>query len=215
MKYKAFLSYKHGDDDALAGSLEKGLEKFAKPVFKRRALEIFRDANDLSAAADLGEKIRTGLHESEYFICLASPAYARSKWCCREAEFWRDHKSIDNFLVVLTDGEILWDEHANDFDWKATTALPRELSGVFKGEPFYIDFRNAGAGEALNLDNPDFKTRLVLLAATLHQKPVGDLVSEAAVQHRRLIRIRNATIAVLGVLLLVAVAAGLVVGAAR
>lgn len=79
MKYKAFLSYKHGKDDALAKSLEKSLEKFAKPTFKRRALEIFRDSNDLSAAADLGEKIRNGLAESEYFICMASPAYAKSK----------------------------------------------------------------------------------------------------------------------------------------
>lgn len=209
MRYKGFISYKHGADDALATSLEKALEKFAKPVFKRRALEIFRDSNDLSAAADLGEKIRTGLQESEYFICLASPTYAGSKWCCREAEFWRDHKSVDNFLIVLTEGEIKWDEAANDFDWSATTALPRELSGYFKGEPFYIDFRKAGPPETLNLDNAEFKNRLVLLAATLHQKPVGDLVSEAAVQHRRLIRIRNATIAVLSILLLAAITAGL------
>lgn len=209
MKYKGFISYKHGVDDALATSLEKGLEKFAKPVFKRRALEIFRDSNDLSAAADLGEKIRTGLQESEYFICLASPAYAGSKWCCREAGYWRDHKSVDHFLVVLTDGEIKWDEAANDFDWSATTALPRELSGYFKGEPFYIDFRKAGPPETLNLDNAEFKNRLVLLAATLHRKSVGDLVSEAAVQHRRLLRIRNATIAVLSLLLLAAITAGL------
>lgn len=209
MKYKAFISYKHGADDALATSLEKGLEKFAKPVFKRRALEIFRDGNDLSAAADLGEKIRTGLLESDYFICLASPAYAGSKWCCREAEFWRDHKSVDRFLVVLTDGDIQWDEEANDFDWSVTTALPRALSGYFKGEPFYIDFRKAGPAETLTLDHADFKNRLVLLAATLHQKSVGDLVSEAAVQHRRLIRLRNATIAVLSVLLIAAVTAAL------
>ncbi len=33
MKYNAFLSYKHGDDDELANGLEKALEKFAKPTF--------------------------------------------------------------------------------------------------------------------------------------------------------------------------------------
>ncbi|MCB0461060.1 MAG: toll/interleukin-1 receptor domain-containing protein [Flavobacteriaceae bacterium] len=209
MKYKAFLSYKHGKDDALAKSLEKSLEKFAKPTFKRRALEIFRDSNDLSAAADLGEKIRNGLAESEYFICMASPAYAKSKWCCREAEYWRDNKSIDNFLIVLTDGEILWDESTNDFDWSATTAIPKELSGTFSGEPFYIDFRNAGPEASLNLDNLEFKNRLVLLAATLHNKSIGDMVGEAVKQHKRTMRIRNAAITTLSILLFIAVASAI------
>ena len=197
MKYKAFISYKHGDDDALAKSLEKSLEKFAKPTFKRRAIEVFRDGNDLSAAADLGEKIRSGLENSEFIICMASPKYAASKWCVREAEFWRDHKSIDNFLIVLTDGEILWDESTNDFDWNVTTAIPKALSGAFKGEPFYIDFRNAGPEENLNLDNPDFKNRLVLLAATLHGKSIGDMVGEATKQHKRTMRIRNSAISII------------------
>jgi len=196
MRYKAFLSYKHGDDDALATSLEKALEKFAKPTFKRRALEIFRDSNDLSVAADLGEKIRNGLETSEYIICMASPKYAQSKWCCREAEFWRDNKPIENFFIVLTDGEILWDETTNDFDWSVSTAIPKALSGVFTGEPFYIDFRNCGPEEQLNLDNPDFKTRLVLLAATLHGKSVGDMVGEAVRQHKRTLWLRNSAIAI-------------------
>ncbi len=197
MNYKAFISYKHGDDDALAKSLEKALEKFAKPTFKRRAIEVFRDGNDLSAAADLGEKIRNGLKTSEFFVCMASPKYAASKWCVREAEYWRDNKSVDNFLIVLTDGEILWDESTNDFDWSVTTAMPKEMSGVFKGEPFYIDFRNSGPKEQLNLDNPDFKNRLVLLAATLHGKSIGDMVGEAAKQHKRTMRIRNSAIGII------------------
>lgn len=205
MKYKGFISYKHGDDDKLAKNLEKALEKFAKPTFKRRAIEIFRDGNDLSAAADLGEKIRGGLENSEFFICMASPKYADSKWCVREAEFWRDNKSIDNFLILLTDGEILWDEDTNDFDWDKTTALPKELSGVFKGEPFYIDFRDAGSPEEQNLDNPTFKNRLVLLAATLHRKSIGDMVGEAAKQHKRTLRIRNGAIAILSALLLISI----------
>ncbi|NKI30349.1 toll/interleukin-1 receptor domain-containing protein [Croceivirga thetidis] len=205
MKYKGFISYKHGDDDALAKNLEKALEKFAKPTFKRRAIEIFRDGNDLSAAADLGEKIRGGLDNSEYFICLANPKYANSKWCVREAEFWRENKSVDNFLILLTDGEILWDENTNDFDWDKTTALPKELSGFFKGEPFFIDFRDAGQPQEQNLDNPGFKNRLVLLAATLHGKSIGDMVGEAAKQHKRTLRIRNAALAVLSTLLLISI----------
>lgn len=151
-----------------------------------------------------GEKIRDGLQQSEYFICLASPEYAQSKWCRREAEYWREHKAVDQFLIVLTKGEILWDDASGDFDWEKTTALPRELSGMFKGVPFYIDFRDAGPKETLTLDHEPFRTRLVLLAATLHGKSVGDMSSEAARQHRRTLRIRNAAIAVLSTLLLLA-----------
>ncbi|WP_442846165.1 TIR domain-containing protein [Leeuwenhoekiella sp. H156] len=207
MKYKAFLSYSHSQDTDLGTSLEKALEKFAKPTFKRRALEIFRDANDLSAAADLGEKIRTGLEESEYFICMACEKYAQSKWCAREAEWWRDHKSIDTFLIVLTQGEILWDESTNDFDWNVTTAIPKVLSGAFNGEPFYVDFRNLGPKEKLTLENPEFKNRVVLLAATLHGKSIGDMVGEAVKQHKRTVRLRNAAISVLSILLVAVIIA--------
>ncbi|WP_075350208.1 toll/interleukin-1 receptor domain-containing protein [Algoriphagus marinus] len=209
MKYNAFLSYSHGQDTELGTSLEKGLEKFAKPTFKRRALEIFRDANDLSVAADLGDKIRNGLENSEYFICMASQKYAQSKWCQREVDYWLENKSIEKFLIVLTDGEILWDEAKNDFDWRVTTAIPKNLSGAFKGEPFFVDFRNLGSEEKLNLDNPEFENRLVVLAATLHGKSIGDMVGEAAKQHKRTMRIRNATIGILSVLLVIAISASI------
>jgi len=209
MNYNAFLSYNHKQDTDLGTSLEKALEKFAKPTFKRRALEIFRDANDLSLASDLGDKIRGGLEDSDYFICMASKRYAQSKWCQREVEYWLEHKSIDKFIIVLTDGKILYDEDTNDFDWKATTALPKNLSGAFKGEPFYVDFRDLGPKEELNLDNPEFRARLVLLAATIHGKSVGDMEGEAAKQYKRTMRIRNAAISVLSILLLIAIGASI------
>ena len=209
MKYNAFLSYSHTQDTDLGTSLEKSLEKFAKPTFKRRALEIFRDANDLSLASDLGDKIRDGLEESEYFVCMASKLYAQSKWCQREVEYWLEHKSIDKFIIVLTDGDILYDEDTNDFDWKVTTALPKNLSGAFKGEPFYVDFRNLEPKEDLNLDHPEFRQRLVLLAATIHGKSVGDMEGEAAKQHKRTMRIRAAAISVLSLLLVIAISASI------
>ncbi|SDB43086.1 TIR domain-containing protein [Flavobacteriaceae bacterium MAR_2010_188] len=205
MKYNAFISYSHRQDDDLGANLEKTLEKFAKPTFKRRALDIFRDSNDLSAAADLGQKIRTGIDESEYFIFMASPASAQSKWCQREVEYWREHKSMDNFLIALTDGEIFYDESTSDFDWERTTALPKNLSGAFAGEPLYTDFRNVGATETQNLKNRDFEGKIVHIAATLHKKSVGDMVGEAVRQQRRTIRLRNAAISVLSILLLIAI----------
>ncbi|OIP52004.1 MAG: hypothetical protein COZ75_09630 [Flavobacteriaceae bacterium CG_4_8_14_3_um_filter_34_10] len=210
MKYHAFISYSHRQDDTLGANLEKALEKFAKPTFKRRALQIFRDANDLSAAADLGEKIKTGLLESEYFIFMASQASAQSKWCQREVALWREHKSMDNFLIALTDGDIFYDETTSDFDWTRTTALPKNLSGAFAGEPLYTDFRTLSAKEEQTLKNINFEGKIVHIAATLHKKSIGDMVGEAVKQHKRTIRLRNAAISVLSVLLVIAIIASFI-----
>ena len=209
MKYNAFISYSHRQDGELGANLEKTLEKFAKPTFKRRALNIFRDSNDLSAAADLGNKIRAGLDNSEYFIFMASVASAQSKWCQREVEYWKEHKSMDNFLIALTDGEIFYDETTSDFDWSRTTALPKNVSGAFAGEPLYTDFRNVGPKEQQNLNNRDFESKMVHIAATLHKKSVGDMVGEAVKQYKRTIHLRNGAIAVLSILLLIAIGASI------
>jgi len=204
MKYDAFISYSHRTDSDLAPSLEKGLEQFAKPTFKRRALDIFRDANDLSASPDLWGHIEEGLRESEYFIFLASPAAAKSQWCKKEVEFWKTHKSIDNFLIVLTEGQLTWDESKSDFNWDKTTAIPEELSGAFVNEPLYVDFRGKIQKTELGLHNPDFKEKIVLLAATLHGKSIGDMAGEGIRQYRRTLRIRNSAIAILSLLVIVA-----------
>ena len=202
MKYKAFISYSHRQDSKLAPSLEYGLEKFARPIFKRRAINIFRDANDLSASPNLWGKIEEGLGNSDFFIFLASQAAAQSRWCKKEVEFWKTRKTMENFLVVLTDGELVWDEGKNDFDWTRTTALPDNLSGAFINEPLYVDFRGEHKSEDLTLEHPEFKSKLVLLAATLHGRSVGDMVGEAAIQHKRTIRMRNGAISLLSVLLI-------------
>ncbi|WP_111707240.1 toll/interleukin-1 receptor domain-containing protein [Lutibacter citreus] len=204
MKYNAFISYSHGQDFKLAPSLETALEKFAKPTFKRKALNIFRDSNDLSISPDLWGKIEDGLNTSEYFIFLASPLAAQSHYCKKEVTHWIETKSISKFLIVLTDGELIWDQAKSDFDWSKTTAVPKNLSGVFKNEPLYVDFRENNS-ENLTLDNPDFKNKLVLIAATLHKKTVGDMVGEAVKQHKRTMRIRNAAIGILSALLVAAI----------
>jgi hypothetical protein len=47
--YDGFISYSHAADDLLAPRLQSGLQRFAKPWWKRRALRIFRDESSLSA----------------------------------------------------------------------------------------------------------------------------------------------------------------------
>ena len=201
MKYNAFISYSHKRDSKLAPSLEKAFEKFAKPTFKRRALTIFRDTSDLSASPDLWGNIVAGLSQADYFIFLASPQAAKSKWCCKEIDYWKANKPVDHILIALTDGELVWDESVNDFDWTKTTSLPNNFSSVFKNEPLYVDFRGQNANDVLTLANPQFTEKVVLLAATLHGKTVADMTGESIKQHTRTIRIRNTAIIVLSLLL--------------
>jgi WD40 repeat protein len=204
MTYNAFISYSHSQDADLAPGIERALEKFAKPIFKRRALRIFRDSNDLSISPDLWGKIEEGLKESEYMVYCASPASANSYYCNEEVKFWLANKSINNFLVVLTDGELIWDHENNDFDWEKTTAIPKLLSGAFNNEPLYVDFRDDIPKERMNLDDADFKSKLIYIAATLHKKPVGDMVGEGVKQHKRTLRIRNAALTVVFSLMAIA-----------
>lgn len=201
MKYNAFISYSHQKDSKLAPSLEKAFEKFAKPTFKRRALTIFRDTSDLSASPDLWGNIVAGLSQADYFIFLASPQAANSHWCCKEIDYWKANKPVDHILIALTDGELVWDESTNDFDWNKTTSLPDNFSGVFKNEPLFVDFRSQNTNEDLTLANPQFTEKVVLLAATLHGKTVADMTGESIKQHTRTIRIRNTAIIVLSLLL--------------
>ena len=47
--YDAFISYSHGGDGKLAPTLQTGIERFAKPWYRIRALKVFRDQSSLSA----------------------------------------------------------------------------------------------------------------------------------------------------------------------
>jgi len=51
--YNAFISYSHAADGKMAPALQEGLEKFAKPWYKIRNLNIFRDEASLSASPHL------------------------------------------------------------------------------------------------------------------------------------------------------------------
>lgn len=127
MPYHAFISYSHAADGKLAPALQNALHRIAKPWYKRRALHIFRDHTNLSIAPELWGSIQTALSDSQYFILLASPEAAASKWVQQEVKFWLDNKPKNTLLIALTEGNIVWDSQANDFDWNLTIALPKNL----------------------------------------------------------------------------------------
>lgn len=207
MLYNAFISYSHAADGKLAPALQSGLAKFAKPWYKIRNLNIFRDEASLSASPHLWPNIQKGLDESEYLIYLASPVSASSHWVTKEIAYWIAHKSIDKLLIVLTEGEIVWDNKTNNFLNAETNSLPGILDKKFTEEPFYIDLRSARTHKDLSLSNPIFKKEVLKLAAHLHNKEPKDLAGEEVAAHRKMIRIRNVAITILVFLFVAAIAA--------
>lgn len=206
--YNAFISYSHAADDKFAPSLQDALQKFAKPWYKKRNLEIFRDESTLSASPHLWSNITKAIDEAEYFILLASSESEKSKWVNKEVEYWVEHKSIDNLVIALTEGEIKWDDENKCFLEPDNNSLPSLLDDKFNDEPFHIDFRKSKTEKDLSLDNPIFKKEILRLAAKLHGKSPNDLASEEVTIHRRMMFIRNGAIGLLILLLIVSVIAG-------
>ena len=155
-----FISYSHAASAEVARGLQKWLQTYAKPWWRWRAVNVFRDETDSTAAPALWSRIANALDQSSHFILLASPKAAQSKWIKREIRYWLNDQAqtlngpdldapianpkperIATPLIALTDGDISWDEKAGsagDFDRSKTNALPRLLSGVFTEEPQWV-----------------------------------------------------------------------------
>jgi len=183
--YRAFISYSHAADGKLAPALQSALHRFAKPWYRLRAIRVFRDKTSLSLTPALWPSIEKALSDSEYFILMASPDAAASHWVQQEADYWLKHRSIEKFLIVLSDGVLAWDRSTESFNGSETTALPPNLQNAFANEPFYLDLRWARSEDHLSLHNPTFRESIAELAAPLHGRPKDEMIGEDVRQYRR------------------------------
>src|SRR6266702_5457386 len=78
--YDAFISYSYAKDKPIAAALQSVIQRLGKPWYRRRALRVFRDDTSLSATPHLWPTIEQSLGQSRFFILLASPEAAASKW---------------------------------------------------------------------------------------------------------------------------------------
>jgi WD40 repeat protein len=206
MSYKAFISYSHAADGQLAPALQSGLQRIAKPFYRLRAMRIFRDETSLQLTPKLWPTIQHALSESEHFILMASPASANSKWVQDEVNerLRLQNGTLEKVHIVLTEGEILWDNSANDFDWGNTTALPKNLRGKFETQPLFLDFRWAREFQHLSLRNPQFLRGVGKLAAAIHEKPLDTIIGDDVKQHRVFKLAAGVTIILLSALVMIA-----------
>ena len=114
LKYKAFISYSH-KDNKWASWLHKRLEtyRFPKSVIEKSGSQppklrpIFRDREDLSVGADLGQKIEQALVQTESLIVICSPDAAQSHWVNQEILFFKRHNRGANIFALIVDGDPL------------------------------------------------------------------------------------------------------------
>jgi tetratricopeptide (TPR) repeat protein len=166
-RYYAFLSYSH-QDKALADWLHRELERFRVPrslagklttngVVPRRLTPIFRDQQDLSAGADLGEEIEAALAASQFLIVLCSPTAATSRWTNAEIESFKRTRPEGCVLAAVVAGE----PFASDIPGReAEECFPPALRYKYdrrghqtakRAEPLAADFRDSGEGQRMAL----------------------------------------------------------------
>jgi hypothetical protein len=194
MTYHAFISYSHAADERLAPAIQSGLQRLARPFYRLRALNVFRDKTGLAATPGLWSAIEAALQESAHFILLASPESARSEWVGKEVAWWLQNRSIDTLLIVLTGGELMWNATMHDFDEAHSSAIPGLLHGSLREEPLYVDLRWARSPGELTLYNPRFLDAILDLAAPLHGRAKNDLAGED-VRQSRIVRTLSISVA--------------------
>jgi hypothetical protein len=202
VRYDAFLSYNRTADGDLAAGLRDALHRFGKPWYRQRQLRIYRDQTSMSAESDLWSALNTALDRSEYLILLASPGAARSRPVDREVEHWLATKGPKRLILVLTAGEIRWDQAIGGLDRSATTALPPALCGPSGPEPNYVDLREIRVDGRLLPEGPAFRDGVATISARLRGLSKDDVIGEDLRQHRRTLRLARIVIAALLVLLL-------------
>jgi len=196
----------------LARALQPGLERFALPWYKRgRTLRVFRDDASLSANPSLWRSIEKALKASEWLILLASPEAGRSEWINREVRWWLENKPnpLDRLLIAVTEGEPTWQVSASGFDEESSNVLPAALGSCYTVEPpHWADLRDLRPRTKHAGDRIGMQEALADLASTLMNKPKDILYGATIRQYRRNMQWAYRAVAVLAVLTLLAVLAG-------
>ena len=160
-------------------------------------IRIFRDQTNLSANPGLWNEIQKALDQSEFYIYLASPQAAKSRWVRAEFEYWYTHRDPDKALIVLADGSLEWDQEKSDFDWSKTNAIPEGMKRRYASMPFWVDLSWVQTEKQLSDEDPRYQDAVASLAATLHGKPKDEIFGDDIRAHRQAIRVSISAICAL------------------
>ncbi|MDI3404100.1 WD40 repeat domain-containing protein [Streptomyces cavernicola] len=140
---------------------------------------------------------------------MASPSAAASPWVRREIRWWLAHRSAETLLIGWTDGTLVWDSDRATFDWSRTDALPQEeMDQAFDAEPRWVDLRWLRGPEQASAADPRLVECVAEFVAPLTGKSKDELIGDHVRLRRQTRRLVQATVSLLTVLLLLAIAGG-------
>lgn len=199
-KYDGFISYAHREERDIAARLQESVERCAPPLFRTRALHVFRDVRSSGANPDLWRSLDDEMADSDWFILIASRQAAKSDGVDHEVAWWLKERSPERMVIVDAEGGLEWDKQANEFSAKSAV-VPPSLRGLRK-EPRFIPVPKSEV-----LSDQEVDDVAVYIAARLRKMKPDDLFFKREEAAKRLRRIRNGAIAVLLVLLTMAIGA--------
>jgi uncharacterized protein YjbI with pentapeptide repeats len=197
IRYRAFICNNHSDE-AVAASIQQALARFGRPWFGRR-LRVFRPSTGLSGDLQ-SEVLLQRLLESEFLILLASPSAAASSWVNHELRQWLERKEARDIILIRVAGEVLWDSAAGDFS-ETSTAVPRELRGIFAEQPLLIDLSWAQSQDQLNPAYPLFQDTIATISARITHVDKSQIIGAELRKYRQSRRTLVAAVALLVILL--------------
>lgn len=206
-RFDCFISYARASSTQLAVDLQHGLERFAKPWNKLRAMRVFRDDQSMAANTALWSTIERGLREARWMVLLATPESAASEYVNTEVAWWVHNHGAETILLVHSAGTLAWDRRSHTFTHEAD-AVPHALRAAYREEPRWIDMTWFGAPGSLGKADPRFIERVADLASAIHGVERDVLIGENVRLHRKTRQLTRAAISGLAVLLVLALVAG-------
>lgn len=209
-RYDAFISYRHvARDSAIAVAIQSGLHRVNRPLFRRRALDVFLDNATLPPGEDLPGRIGDAIDNARFFILVASPDSAKAHWVNLEVERRLQRRGTSGLIIVLATGRLTWSSSAARFDPTLTDAIPPSLVQAYSVEPKWVDMTwVSDRGQELSARHAMFADRLLDIAAPLHGMTKNDLGGADVARQRRVRLISG-----LGVILIAMLASAATVAA--